>query len=194
LIAVRFGPLVLAVFSALAAAAEPPDGAQQAQALAARFQSQLQAKLLAALGAGDPAAAVAVCRDEAPAIASQLSRETGWQVRRVGTRVRNPLTGSPDAWEQGQLAAFARRIAAGEAPEGVTAWAVVVEPDGQAQRYMRPIITAPLCLTCHGAVAARSATLRAALAREYPHDAATGYAAGELRGAFSLRRPIPQAR
>ena len=24
--------------------------------------------------------------------------------------------------------------------------------------------------------------------REYPHDAATGYAANELRGAFSLRR------
>jgi hypothetical protein len=31
------------------------------------------------------------------AIASRLSRESGWQVKRVGTRVRNPLTGSPSS-------------------------------------------------------------------------------------------------
>jgi hypothetical protein len=180
--------IVLAVLSAFASAAEQPDAAQQAQALAGRFQSLLQARLMAALASGDPAAAVAVCRDEAPVIASQLSRESGWQVRRVGTRVRNPLTGSADAWEQAQLLAIARRLASGEAPETLSVWAVVDEPAGRATRYLKPIMTGPLCLTCHGAVATQPAALRAALAREYPHDTATGYAAGELRGAFSLRR------
>ncbi|CAG0938707.1 hypothetical protein GPROT2_00349 [Gammaproteobacteria bacterium] len=185
--------VVLAVSAAFASAAERPGPAQQAQALAARFQSLLQARLMAALADGDPAAAVAVCRDEAPAIASQLSRESGWQVRRVGTRVRNPLTGSADAWEQERLVAMARRLASGEAPEGIEEWVVVDEPSGRVMRYMKPIMTGPLCLTCHGAVGAQSAALRAALAREYPHDAATGYAAGELRGAFSLRRLEPRA-
>lgn len=179
---------ILAVIPAFAAAAEPPEAAQQAQALAARFQSLLQTRLLAAMGTGGPAAAVTVCRDEAPAIASQLSRESGWQVRRVGTRVRNPLTGSPDAWEQVQLATFARRIEAGEAAESLSVWEVVDEPAGRAMRYMKPIMTGPLCLTCHGEVATQPAALRDALMREYPHDAATGYAANELRGAFSLRR------
>jgi hypothetical protein len=181
--------VIMALLPAVVSTAEQADGAQQAQALAGRFQTLLQSRLQTAMAGGDPAAAITVCRDEAPAIAGQLSRESGWQVRRVGTRVRNPLTGSPDAWEQGQLALFARRIASGEAPEGLSVWAVVEEPAGRAMRYMKPITTGPLCLTCHGAVASQPPALRAALAREYPHDAATGYAAGELRGAFSLRRP-----
>jgi hypothetical protein len=181
---------VLAMIPALAVPSEPPDaGLQvQAQALAARFQSLLQARLLAAMGAGDPVDAIKVCRDEAPAIASLLSRESGWQVRRVGTRVRNPLTGRPDAWERAQLATFARRIESGESPEGLSVWAVVDDPAGKSMRYMKPIVTGPLCLTCHGDVAAQPAALRAALLRDYPHDEATGYAAGELRGAFSLQR------
>jgi hypothetical protein len=29
------------------------------------------------------------------------------------------------------------------------------------------------------------------MAREYPHDQALGYQPGDLRGAFSLRRPAP---
>ena len=33
--------------------------------------------------------------------------------------------------------------------------------------------------------------LQAMLARDYPHDAVLGYRAGELRGAFSLRRLAP---
>lgn len=180
--------IVLAVLPAFAWAADQPDPAKEAQSLAGRFQSMLQARLMAAMAGGDPAAAVAVCRDEAPVIASQLSRESGWQVRRIGTRVRNPLTGGADAWEQSQLPAIARRLVSGEAPETISVWAVVDEPAGRAIRYLKPIMTGPLCLTCHGAVAAQSPALRAALAREYPHDAATGYVAGELRGAFSLRR------
>lgn len=180
--------IVLAVLPAFACAAEQSDAAQEPQSLAARFQSMLQARLMAAMAGGDSAAAVAVCRDEAPAIASQLSRESGWQVRRIGTRVRNPLTGSADAWEQEQLLAISRRLASGDAPETVSVWAVVDEPAGRAMRYLKPIMTGPLCLTCHGTVATQSPALRAALAREYPHDAATGYVAGELRGAFSLRR------
>jgi hypothetical protein len=140
------------------------------------------------MSAGNPAEAIKVCRDEAPAIASLLSRESGWQVRRVGTRVRNPLTGKPDAWERAQFAQFVRRIESGEPPEGLSVWAVVDEPAGKSMRYMKPIMTGPLCLTCHGDVATQSAELQAVLMREYPYDAATGYAAGELRGAFSLHR------
>ncbi len=181
---------ILAMLPAFALAMEQPDSEQQAQAqtLALRFQSLLQARLLAALKAGDPADAIRICRDEAPAIASQLSRESGWQVRRVGTRVRNPLTGRPDVWEREQLALFARRIESGEPPESLAVWVVMDEPAGRSMRYMKPITAGPLCLTCHGDVASQPAALRAALLREYPHDRATGYVLGELRGAFSLQR------
>jgi hypothetical protein len=44
------------------------------------------------------------------------------------------------------------------------------------------------CLVCHGEAEAQPAALREALASAYPHDRATGYAVGDLRGAFSLKR------
>jgi hypothetical protein len=55
------------------------------------------------------------------------------------------------------------------------------------------LATAPLCLVCHGDAAAQPPELRARLHELYPADAATGYRAGELRGAFTLRRTVPAA-
>jgi hypothetical protein len=52
---------------------------------------------------------------------------------------------------------------------------------------MRAIPTDALCLTCHGATLAPE--LAAAIARDYPADAATGFAQGQLRGAFSVIWP-----
>jgi hypothetical protein len=179
------------VLSARIWSAEPPGSVAEAAALANRFQSELQGKLEAAMAGGGPVNAITVCKDEAPAIASRLSRESGWQVRRVGTRVRNPLTGSPDAWEQAQLAEVKSRLKAGESPQSLVVFATVEEPQGRVLRYFRPIMVGPVCLTCHGAAGAQTTELRAALQREYPHDAATGYALGELRGAFSLRKTSP---
>ena len=60
----------------------------EAAGIADRFQAELQGRLQQAMAAGGPVEAVRVCQVEAPAIASRLSRETGWQVRRIGTRVR----------------------------------------------------------------------------------------------------------
>ncbi|MBM4220972.1 MAG: DUF3365 domain-containing protein, partial [Gammaproteobacteria bacterium] len=131
-------------------------------------------------------------RDEAPAIASRLSRQSGWQLRRVGTRVRNPLTGTPDEWERRQLALFRQRLLDGEAAPGISAFEVSDSPQGQTLRYMQAIVVAPACLACHGPVEAQPPELRAALERDYPYDAATGYAPGELRGAFSLQRQLPK--
>jgi hypothetical protein len=176
-----------------ASAIESPAPAAEAAALATRFHQELQSRLQAAMAKGGPVSAIAVCKDDAPAIASRLSRESGWQIRRIGTRVRNPMTGMPDAWEQQQLGEMEHELAAGTEPAKLTRYAEVEEPRGLARRYLRPILVAPPCLACHGDPAQQSGELRAALAREYPHDAATGYAPGALRGAFSLRQLVPPA-
>lgn len=182
-------PLVVAAGEAV----EPREEKSIAEpvALAAKFQQELAGKLQAAMQAGGPVEAVAVCKDEAPAIASRLSRESGWQVKRVGTRVRNALTGMPDAWEQQELRRFAELLRNGESAATLERLAIVDQPEGQVVRYLKAIVTAPQCLVCHGARDAQPAGLRAILEREYPHDAATGYAAGDLRGAFSLQRMLP---
>jgi hypothetical protein len=166
-------------------------GIAEPAALAARFQQELGAKLQAAMQSGGPVNAIAVCRDEAPAIASRLSRNSGWQVKRVGTRVRNPLTGVPDAWEQRELAQFEQRLRGGEAADQIEKLEIVAGPQAQTARYLKAILVAPPCLACHGARDAQPPALRAALERDYPHDAATGYSPGELRGAFSLQRQLP---
>lgn len=168
-----------------------PSAEAEARAIAARFQQELGRRLTAAMSEGGPLRAIDVCKLDAPAIAARLSRETGWQVKRVGTRVRSPMTGLPDAWEQERLAEFARRLADGEAVSALHAYAQVVEPLGTMQRYVQAIPVQSQCLACHGAREMQSPELGTALANAYPHDAATGYREGELRGAFALKRPVP---
>ena len=99
-------------------------------ALAAQFQQELAGKLQGAMQTGGPVSAIAVCRDEAPAIASRMSRRSGWQLKRVGTRVRNPLTGMPDAGEQRELLRFQQRLQDGEAANQVDTLAVHRWPAG----------------------------------------------------------------
>lgn len=160
-------------------------------AITLRYQQELGGQLKAAMQGGGPVAAIGICKELAPAIATRLSQETGWQVRRIGTRVRNPELGLPDAWEQERLAEFASRMAAGESPEALGLRATVEEADGRVERYLRAIPTQAACLACHGDPADQPEALRAALAHHYPHDGATGYQLGELRGAFSLKRAVP---
>jgi hypothetical protein len=196
-ITLSLGSLMLVGCVATAAAqqpvAVPPAVVEQAAGIANRFGAELMGKLQAAMAEGGPVAAVEICQVEAPAIASRLSRETGWQVHRVGTRVRNPHTGQPDAWEQFALQELDRRVREGEQPGQLVIATTVKEPQGDAYRYMRAIVTGPLCVACHGAPEQQSPELRAALGKAYPHDAATGYSPGQLRGAFSLRRPVTAA-
>lgn len=163
--------------------------AEAREAVTALMQ-QLGQAMQQAMASGGPAAAIEVCRDRAPALTSELSRRHGWRITRVGTRVRNPLLGTPDAWEQQVLADFEARRQAGEPLKTMAFHAVVEEPAGPQFRYMKAIGVQPLCLTCHGDPAAIPEPVRAVLAREYPHDAATGYRAGDLRGAFSVKRAM----
>lgn len=139
---------------------------------------------------GGPTEAVKVCADLAPEIAGRLSREQGWRVTRVGTRVRNPLLGMPDAWEQQVLATFAERAAKGEDLMGMTHSEMVTEPNGRYYRFMKPIVVQLHCLLCHGPVEHLPEEIKAVLKEKYPFDQATGYQAGDLRGAVSIKRPV----
>lgn len=173
---------------AAAAEAVPAETRAKADALAGTLLKELKGALEEEMAKGKPAETVEVCSVTAPAIAGRLSRESGWQVRRIGTRVRNPMLGMPDEWEQRALGELARRAAAGEKLDGMTHAEVVSEPSGKFVRYVRAIPLGAPCVACHGTTIAEP--LRDALAAKYPHDRATGYAAGELRGAVSIKAPL----
>lgn len=150
--------------------------------------TQLTGALKQALEVGGPVNAIAVCRDVAPTLAYQLSTQTGWKVTRVGTRVRDPLLGSPDAFEQKVLMSFAKKLAMGDKPDSLVHAEVVNEPQGRFFRFMKGLPTGEPCLSCHGVTLGED--VRAALATGYPKDKATGYLAGDLRGAVSIKQKI----
>ena len=164
----------------------PQDGRVEAsRELAAALQSELGNRLQAALAEDGPVAAIEVCRTAAPGIATRLSERAGAQVGRTALRVRNPVN-APGPGERAVLEGFAQRFTVGE---GGPIEDYQSLPDGRA-RYMRAIVTQPMCLACHGS--ALAAPVRQALAEHYPADEATGFSTGDLRGAFVVEWPAAE--
>jgi hypothetical protein len=183
------GVVLAAVCGGLAA--DELGGRQQAARQAtAELLKQLGGALKKEMGSGGPASAIGVCRDLAPEISGRISRSNGWRMTRVGTRVRNPLLGMPDAWERDTLAEFERRAGRGEAYQDMVTGELVEEAGGRYYRFMQAIAIKPVCLVCHGDKDTIPEAVRVKLATEYPLDRATGYRLGELRGAVSIKQPM----
>lgn len=181
----------LLALSALPAAADDLAKYQEESRKAAQgFMQQLGGELKKEMSANGPESAIKVCKTLAPTIANELSNRNGWKVARVSLKPRNPLLGTPDAWEQKVLADFDQRAAKGEKPEAMEFSEVVAEPQGKYFRYMKALPVQPVCLTCHGAPGDIPEGVKARLAAEYPHDKATGYGAGQIRGAITIKRAM----
>lgn len=148
----------------------------------------LKAQLVAALKQGGPRAAVDVCRTIAPAIAAETSGAHGLEVGRTALKVRNPAN-APDVFERKVLEEFVQKIEAGADPATLEHAEVVAENGETVFRYMKAIPTAAEpCLACHGSNI--DPGLKAEILRLYPEDQATGFKAGELRGAFTVTRKL----
>lgn len=160
----------------------------EARAVAMPFLKELGAANKKAVTEGGPGPAVIVCKDIAPQMAGDISLKTGWKLTRVSLKVRNPLLGTPDAWEQSVLKGFDERMAKGEKPETMEVAEIVQEPAGKSFRFMKAIAMQPGCLACHGTQI--SDEVQARLSADYPHDQATGYSVGQIRGAVSIKRPL----
>lgn len=187
------GLAAMVAFSAPARAADAGNDAtarvEASRAMAKAFAQSLQQALQTAIATGGPLAAIEVCNSEAPAIAARQSVEHGAHVSRVSLKPRNPAD-APDDWQRAVLTRFNAAAATGEPPAKLETWEVV-ETDGKPTfRYMRAIPTGEMCLSCHGANIAPE--LAAKLSELYPGDPARGYAAGDIRGAFSIDQPLAQ--
>jgi hypothetical protein len=137
-----------------------------------------------------PDAAITVCRDMAPRINSEVSRLNGWRVNRVSDRPRNPMIGTTDEWESQALQQMQSRAAGGEPYSEMIIGEVVTENGKDYYRFMKPIPVAEICTLCHGSEEQIPESVKAKLALDYPHDPATGYKPGELRGAVSIKQPM----
>jgi hypothetical protein len=189
--------LLIAVFSAgLVQAQTVPAGLTPAEVestrgVASALLNQLGQALKTSITNDGPVAAVGVCKDVAPSIAASLSSQQGVQVKRVGTRVRNPNAGVPNGWQKEALSEFESRLAQGEKPADLEYWRVVGGAQGKRElRFAKAIVTQQLCITCHGKPEDIPAPLLEKIRAEYPQDDAIGYRVGQLRGAVVVTRAL----
>ncbi len=165
-----------------------PAGAQEeARALVKQFATRLQSALKGAIEAQGFTHAISVCKIDAPQIAQSLGAESGWRVARTALRLRNP-NNAPTPEELVVLADFLARAEAGENLAKMDNEAVTEEAGQRRYRYMKAIPTGEICTNCHGTEI--DPDLAAAIRAKYPRDQATGFKLGELRGAFTLSKPL----
>lgn len=141
------------------------------------------------IGKGNFDGAIAACREKAPKMAAAASQTTGWEIRRVSLKNRNPKA-IPDSWERAALEDFDRRAATGENPATLEK-AEIVSADGKRTlRYMKALPTQQLCLSCHGKQDQLAQNVKLRLSELYPNDQAVGYVEGQIRGALTVKRPL----
>jgi PAS domain S-box-containing protein len=112
-------------------------------------------------------------------IARQLTRDSGYSVRQVSLRYRNP-DNRPDSYEAGQLAQF-RDVKAAET------WQVTDNLGKKSLRYLLPMVADQSCLTCHGSYDAAPGFVQ----KRFPKGHVSyGYKVGEVIGAVSVAVPM----
>jgi hypothetical protein len=150
-------------------------------------------KLLEVLSAqitkNGPASAIAVCNEKAPQMAKAASEQSGWAIRRVSLRNRNPKA-VPDAWELAALKDFDQRAAAGEKPATLEKYEEVEVAGVKQARFIKALPVQQLCLACHGAVDTLDPDVANKIHTLYPADQAVGYSLGQIRGAITLRKAL----
>lgn len=159
----------------------------ESRAAIKQFGGALKEALQTAMREGGPVAAIAVCNVEAPAIAASASAAHNLEIGRTSLKLRNPAN-APDDWEKGVLLSFEKRLEAGQDPATIDQAEVVREDGRKVLRYMKAIPTADLCLACHGTDIGPG--VAAKLNELYPEDRARGFSVGDIRGAFTIRRPL----
>jgi len=186
----KFAVAAAALGALAAGPAPPPAELAKARETAKQVMAGTRALLEAELKDKGPAGALGACSRVALDMARAHEKD-GWRVRRVSERFRNPAD-APDGWERRQLARFAAAHRRAPLAAEAEAWEVVRERGRRVLRYAKPIVLpGEPCLSCHGDPARFEAALRDSLARLYPRDRATGYRAGDLRGAMSVTLPLP---
>ena len=167
--------------ASVAHAEEAPAYVLEAREATMAFQKALKKELMSAMQSGGPKKAVEVCHSRAPEIGEEIGRQTGWEIGRTSLKTRNEKNVPSDA-ERAVLQQFKKRKGNGEAVSELEWW----QENAEAIAYMKAIPMKGLCASCHGSNI--SPSLKQHISQFYPHDMATGFEVGDIRGAFTLKK------
>jgi len=179
---------LVALLPACAPKRETPDAAdiRAARQAALTFDQRMSREIIARLDRDeDPVAVYLAYADNVPGWGKALSDAAQIDFSRTALGVRTPAD-APDAWERQQMEQMSFMLDAGVDPETLEIAEIVTEGETKLFRWMRPILMSDSCLACHGE--AIDPRVKLLLGQEYPLDDATGYAAGQLGGAYSVRK------
>jgi hypothetical protein len=191
--------LVVSLQAAAAAQVRVPDTTGSALALQQSRDAtrdmllSLRRTLEDQLAAGGPIRAIAVCADTAQVMTEAIGKKSALAIRRVSDRWRNPLN-EPDGFERSVLTLFAEALRETTLTDASEHSEAVLEDGRRIFRYLKPIRIVGMCTACHGEPSRMDPALREVIRDRYPDDRATGYAIGDLRGAVSIRVPLPDPR
>jgi hypothetical protein len=141
--------------------------------------AEMMGELTAALDAGDPSAAIAVCKEKAPVVASNITANYGVKIGRTSHKLRNAANVAP-AWADPFVADLA------EDPT------YLAGPNGELGALL-PIKLRAECQMCHGPAEEIDNDIMAAISEVYPDDHAVGFVEGDLRGWFWVEAPPGEA-
>lgn len=151
-----------------------------------KLVSTLGGELKAAKEEGGAIAAINVCNTKAQPLTESVSDNSDWIVNRTSLKLRNP-DNAPDEWEKAVLEKFESQTQQGANIKKLGYSQVLVDEEGRKVfRMMKAIPVADQCLACHGKQI--KPELEERLQALYPEDKATGFSAGDLRGAFTLKK------
>ncbi len=181
--------LLLLMFTTNIQASENNQLAAEARTIIKGFATELKQTLGSRMKKSGPVSAIEVCNEKAPEITSKTSENSGWSVTRTSLKIRNHGN-QPDQWEQAVLERFEQQKSIGANPKKLEFFEIVNSGSNDEFRYMKAIPTGDVCLACHGETLNESVQQK--IDELYPNDHARGFKAGDIRGAFSLRKSIIQ--
>lgn len=115
--------------------------------------------------------------------AMKVAKDNGWMVAQLAERNRN----AENALDAGAHRAFTQMR---RNPSVMGEWVRTTIKGQAGTRYFRRITVERACLACHGKREARPEFVK----KNYPKDKAFGFAAGDLRGVYSVFIPDSSAR
>jgi hypothetical protein len=119
-----------------------------------------------------PIEALKLCNIKAPLIELKYKKDN-LKIGRVSLKNRNS-NNKPKKWMLKYIEKFHKK--------SITDNYIIVDIDEQRKGFLKPIITMPICLKCHGS--SIDSNLSKEILGKYPNDKATGFSAGDIRGFF----------
>ena len=154
---------------------------EQGLAIASASFTALSGRLMAAMKKGGVPEAVQYCNIAGLPLIDSLSEVHQVTIRRTALKIRQPKD-APTPAEKKVLDQYQTQFAAGEVLKPF----VKTISSGETAFYA-PILVSEACLKCHGKLGETLKEEDYQLIRElYPDDQAIGYAAGDLRGIWSI--------